>query len=135
MSAAKVGTEIRQEFNKQLAALSARQETVRQKFQVVRQASGETWEESKIRLESAMTLLHQDLNRLKELVGKTSGESLGWVQGMTSKREVDSEGWVEGQGHKSEHSEGWAEGQGHQTEDSEGWAEGMTEPASPSTKA
>jgi hypothetical protein len=66
MSAAKAGTEIRQEFNKQLAALSARQETVRQKFQVVRQASGETWEESKIRLESAMTMLHQDLNQLKE---------------------------------------------------------------------
>ncbi len=107
-------------YQEQYNKLAARQAEVAQKLQALQQASGDQWEDLKDGVEKALTALEESFDQAKKKVGW-----LGWVQGMTEKREFDSEGWVEGMGHKMGHSKGWVEGMGYQSEDSVGWAEGM----------
>lgn len=115
-----VQPEAKATYQEQYNELAARQAEVEQELQALQQASGDHWEELKSGIEKALTALEESFDQAKKKVGW-----LGWVQGMTEKRQFDSEGWAEGVGHKTGHSEGWVEGMGYQPEDSVGWAEGM----------
>jgi hypothetical protein len=121
-----VQPEAKATYQEQYNELAARQAEVVQKLQALQQASGDQWEDLTSGVEKALTALEESFDQVKEKLAQVGW--LGWVQGMTEKREFDSEGWAEGMGHKVGHSEGWVEGVGYQSEDSVGWAEGMKTP-------
>jgi uncharacterized protein YrrD len=118
-------TAAREEFHRQLESLSAKQQTIEEKLQQLKQASGERWEELKQELDAALTAFEQNVEQTRARVQEAVGQGLGWAEGVAETQPDDSEGWAEGVGHREQDSEGWVEGLGHRQDDSIGWPEGQ----------